>query len=197
MLLVICSLIQSCHSAKKINKLLYSILFPIIIIIVSMALIIDVLFMTNIIIVNLVIIIFIILTISGTIILIVIIISILNVRFIIVSVIKSLNITQRLFNYTVDNAVIQTIISTRGKSPQFCHLCTCQWCQLWAELYGQSGAQSTYIYRAPQCMSPCWNWDSPTPLAASECALPPRPKGGGAHSPAAKGVGESQFQRLE
>jgi hypothetical protein len=39
--------------------------------------------------------------------------------------------------------------------------------------------------------------DSPTPLAASECALPPRPKGGGAHSPAAKGVGESQFQRLE
>jgi hypothetical protein len=47
-------------------------------------------------------------------------------------------------------------------------------------------------------MSPRWNWDSPTPLAASEFALPPLPKGGGgAHSPAAKGVGESQFQRLE
>ncbi len=46
-------------------------------------------------------------------------------------------------------------------------------------------------------MSPRWNWDSPTPLAASECALPPAPKGGGAHSPAVKGVGESQFQRLE
>jgi hypothetical protein len=47
-------------------------------------------------------------------------------------------------------------------------------------------------------MSPRWNWDSPTPLAASECALPPGPKGGGGkHSPAAKGVGESQFQRLE
>ncbi len=46
-------------------------------------------------------------------------------------------------------------------------------------------------------MSPRWNWDSPTPLAASERALPPGPKGGGAHSPAAKGVGESQFQRLE
>jgi hypothetical protein len=48
-----------------------------------------------------------------------------------------------------------------------------------------SDAQSTYIYRAPQCMSPRWNWDSPTPLAASECALPPVPKGGGggAHSP--------------
>jgi hypothetical protein len=58
-------------------------------------------------------------------------------------------------------------------------------------------AQSTYIYRAPQFMSLRWNWDSPSPLAASECALPPVPKGGGAHSPAAKGVGESQFQRLE
>ncbi len=46
-------------------------------------------------------------------------------------------------------------------------------------------------------MSSRWNWDSPTPLAASECALPPVPKGGGAHSPAAKGVGESQLQRLE
>jgi hypothetical protein len=69
---------------------------------------------------------------------------------------------------------------------------------------GQLESQSIYIYRAPQCMSPRWNWDSPTPLAAgecapppSECALPPGPKGGGAHSPAAKGVGESQFQRLE
>jgi len=46
-------------------------------------------------------------------------------------------------------------------------------------------------------MSLRWNWDSPTPSAASECALPPVPKGGGAHSPTAKGVGESQFQRLE
>jgi hypothetical protein len=46
-------------------------------------------------------------------------------------------------------------------------------------------------------MSPRWNWDSPTPLAASECALPPGPKGGGAHLPATKGVGESQLQRLE
>ncbi len=58
-------------------------------------------------------------------------------------------------------------------------------------------SQSTYIYRAPQYRSPRWHWDSPTPLAASECALPRGPKGGGAHSPAAKGVGESQFQRLE
>jgi hypothetical protein len=35
-------------------------------------------------------------------------------------------------------------------------------------------------------MSPRWNWDSPAPLAASECALPPDQR-----------VGESQFQRLE
>jgi hypothetical protein len=29
-------------------------------------------------------------------------------------------------------------------------------------------------------MSPRWNWDSPTPSLASECALPPQePKGGG------------------
>jgi hypothetical protein len=71
-------------------------------------------------------------------------------------------------------------------------ICTCA-----VNAKEQCWAQSTYIYRAPQCMSPRWNWDSPTPLAASECALPPGPKGGGAHSPAAKGVGESQLQRLE
>jgi hypothetical protein len=46
-------------------------------------------------------------------------------------------------------------------------------------------------------MSPRRNWNSPTPLAASESALPLGPKGGGTHMPAAKGVGESQFQRLE
>ncbi len=28
-------------------------------------------------------------------------------------------------------------------------------------------------------MSPRWNWDSPTPLAASECALPPDQSVGG------------------
>ncbi len=42
------------------------------------------------------------------------------------------------------------------------------------------------------------NWDSPNPSPASECALPPGPKGVGvAHSPAAKGVGGFQFRRLE
>ncbi len=58
--------------------------------------------------------------------------------------------------------------------------------------------QSTYTYRAPQCMSPRWKWDSPTPLAASECALPPGPKGGGHTRLRLKGWGrESQFQRLD
>ncbi len=46
-------------------------------------------------------------------------------------------------------------------------------------------------------MSPRRNWDSPNPSPASESDLPPGPKGGGAHSPAAKGVGESQFRRLK
>ncbi len=32
--------------------------------------------------------------------------------------------------------------------------------------------QSTYIYRAPQCMSPRRNWDSPNSSPASECAPP-------------------------
>jgi hypothetical protein len=46
-------------------------------------------------------------------------------------------------------------------------------------------------------MSPRWNWDSPTPSLASECAPPPGTKGGGALSPAGEGLGESQFRRLE
>ena len=31
-------------------------------------------------------------------------------------------------------------------------------------------------------MSPRRNWDSPNPSPASECALPPRTKGGGEHT---------------
>ncbi len=46
-------------------------------------------------------------------------------------------------------------------------------------------------------MSPRRNWDSPNPSPACESAPPPRTGGGGAHSPAAKGVGEFQFRRLE
>jgi hypothetical protein len=37
----------------------------------------------------------------------------------------------------------------------------------------------------------------PSPSFASECVPPPGTKGGGAHSPAGKGLGESQFRRLE
>ncbi len=41
-----------------------------------------------------------------------------------------------------------------------------------------------------------WNWNSPTPLGAGGCAPPPPfGPGGRAHSLAAKGLGESQFQR--
>ncbi len=45
-------------------------------------------------------------------------------------------------------------------------------------------------------MSPRRKWDSPNPSLASECAPSPR-TGGGAHSPAGEGLGESQFLRLE
>ncbi len=45
-------------------------------------------------------------------------------------------------------------------------------------------------------MSPSRNWDSPTPLSPASVTLPPEP-GGGAHSPAGEGLGESQFRRLE
>jgi hypothetical protein len=54
--------------------------------------------------------------------------------------------------------------------------------------------QSTTVY-VPS--SEVGIWDSPNPSPASECALPPGPKVGGARSPAAKGVAESQFRRLE
>jgi hypothetical protein len=40
-----------------------------------------------------------------------------------------------------------------------------------------------------------WNWDSPNPSPARECAPHTFVPGGGAHSLARKGVGESQFQR--
>jgi len=37
----------------------------------------------------------------------------------------------------------------------------------------------------------------PTPLSPASVPLPPEPKGGGVHSPAGEGLGESQFRRLE
>jgi hypothetical protein len=46
---------------------------------------------------------------------------------------------------------------------------------------GLSVPQSTHISRAPLCMSPRRNWDSPNPSPASECSLALRTKrvGGG------------------
>ncbi len=52
----------------------------------------------------------------------------------------------------------------------------------------------------PQCMSLRRNRDSPNPSLASECALCTAPQnrgGGGAHSPAGEGLGESHFRRLK
>jgi hypothetical protein len=37
----------------------------------------------------------------------------------------------------------------------------------------------------------------PPPLSPASVPLPPEPTGGGAHSPAGEGLGESHFQRLE
>jgi hypothetical protein len=44
------------------------------------------------------------------------------------------------------------------------------------------GTKYLYKYRVPQCMSPRWNWDSPTPSLASECSPPPGTNGSGRHT---------------
>ncbi len=46
-------------------------------------------------------------------------------------------------------------------------------------------------------MSPRRNWDSPQPLSRQRVFPSPQNQGGGAHSPAGEGLGESQFRRLE
>ncbi len=46
-------------------------------------------------------------------------------------------------------------------------------------------------------MSSRRKWDSPNSSLASECAPPPRIKGGGGALACGRGVGESQFRRLE
>ncbi len=58
-------------------------------------------------------------------------------------------------------------------------------------------SQKSDIPRVPQCLSLRPNWDSPTPFPLSKCApCPPGTQsGGGTHS--CKGMGESQFRRLE
>jgi hypothetical protein len=51
-------------------------------------------------------------------------------------------------------------------------------------------SQSTYIPREPQCQSPRWNWDPPTPSPPSEWVSPPlSQRRGGARSPAGEGGG--------
>ncbi len=60
--------------------------------------------------------------------------------------------------------------------------------------YKEDG-QGSQSRQSAKRFSSRWNWDSPTPLAAGECAPPPFCPGGRSHSLAAKGVGESQFQR--
>ncbi len=55
----------------------------------------------------------------------------------------------------------------------------------------------TYIPRVPPCLFLRRNWDPPPPSPASECVPPPLNQRGGTHSPAGKGVGESQSGRLE
>ncbi len=42
-----------------------------------------------------------------------------------------------------------------------------------------SRSQSTYIYRAPQCMSPRWNWDSPPLQPQASVPSPPDQRVGG------------------
>jgi hypothetical protein len=54
-----------------------------------------------------------------------------------------------------------------------------------------------HIYKEYHSVCPLVGWDSPIPSLASECAPPHRTGGGGAHSPAGEGLGESQFRRLE
>ncbi len=65
-----------------------------------------------------------------------------------------------------------------------CEFC----CSLWATLHSTElscillsypKSQSTYIYRAPQCMSPRWNWDSHHPLCRKRVCPPPGTKGWG------------------
>jgi hypothetical protein len=70
---------------------------------------------------------------------------------------------------------------------------TCEGFSLTVRLYHKVHIYLEYI---PQCVSPRWNWDSPTPSAASKCDLPPGTKGGEAHSPAGEVVGSPNSDDL-
>ncbi len=66
---------------------------------------------------------------------------------------------------------------------------------LFSELYNN---HKVLIYIEHHSLCPLVRIGTPPPLQPQvSVPSPPGPKGGGAHSPAAKGVGESQFQRLE
>ncbi len=57
--------------------------------------------------------------------------------------------------------------------------------------------QSTYICRAPQCMSPRQNWGLSHPLSRQRVCPTPPTKGEKGTLACGLGVGESQFRRLE
>ncbi len=60
------------------------------------------------------------------------------------------------------------------------------------------GRQCTVTHRVGRALSffsSRRNCDSPNTSPAAECAPPPRTGGGGAHSPAGEGLGESQLRR--
>ncbi len=61
---------------------------------------------------------------------------------------------------------------------------------MYSVLYTQS-RQSSKLFSSRR------NWDSPNPSPSGECAPPHWFRGGGAHSQARKGLGESQFRRGE
>ncbi len=55
-----------------------------------------------------------------------------------------------------------------------------------------------YLYvRVPQCMSPRQNIGVSQPLSRQRVCPCSQNRGGGAHSPAGEGLGDSQFRRLE
>jgi hypothetical protein len=65
-------------------------------------------------------------------------------------------------------------------------------------LLGQTHKARIFKEYHVHCMSPRRNWDSPTSRSRQRvCPPPPGTKGGGAHSPAGEGLGESQSRRLE
>ncbi len=79
------------------------------------------------------------------------------------------------------------------------HICQYMLPVFWLVLYTHYGL-TKYVYiksTAVYVPSSELGQSHPNPSLASDCAPPPRTGGGGAHSPAGEGLGESQFRRLE